>query len=390
MPRETGRPGAPSHPFPTQRASGDAMLARFTGLALAAVLGFAVPAQAEDKVVNVYNWSDYIAKDTLAKFTQETGIKVKYDTYAENEVLDTKLMAGRSGYDVVFPSASPFFAQQVKAGVYQKLDPAKIPNAAGLDKTVMAALAKVDPGNAFGVPYMMAATGIGYNVDKVAKAMSEAPVDSWRLLFDPEVLAKLKGCGVSLLNTPTEAVPAMLTYLGRDPRAQTLDNLNAAMEALMPLRPFYRYVDSEKYRSDLANGELCVAHGYVGDLVQARARAREARKTQNIAIVIPKEGAMMNIDVMAIPADAPHPEAAHAFINFILRPDIIAEITNETGYANAVPASLSKVDPAIAKDPVIFPPPQVQAKLFTAPPPAGRDYDRAQTRAWQKFRAARK
>lgn len=366
------------------------MLARITGIAVAAAIGFSGQALAEDKVVNVYNWSDYIAKDTLAKFTKETGIKVKYDTYGENEVLDTKLMAGKSGYDVVFPSASPFFAQQIKAGVYQKLDLAKIPNAAGLDKAPMAALAKVDPGNAFGVPYMMAATGIGYNVDKVAKAMPDAPLDSWKLLFDAEVLGKLKGCGVSLLNTPTEAIPAMLAYQGKDAQARTTESLNAAIDALVPLRPNYRYVDSEKYRSDLANGDLCVAQGYVGDLVQSRNRAKEAKKKQNIAIFIPKEGAQVNIDVMAIPADAPHPEAAHAFINFILRPDVIAEITNETGYANAVPASLAKVDPAIAKDPVIFPPADVQAKLFTAPPPAGKDYDRAQTRAWQKFRAAKK
>jgi putrescine transport system substrate-binding protein len=366
------------------------MLSRITCLALATAIGFATSAQAEEKVLNVYNWSDYIAKDTLAKFTKETGIKVKYDTFGENEVLDTKLMAGKSRYDVVFPSASPFFAQQIKAGVYQKLDLAKIPNAAGLDKDTMGALAKVDPGNAFGVPYMIAATGFAYNVDKVAKVLPDAPVDSWKMLFDADTLGKLKACGVSLLNTPTEAVPAMLTYLGKDASAHTTENLTTAMDALMPLRPHYRYIDSEKYRSDLANGDLCVAHGYVGDLVQSRTRAQEAKKKQNIAVVIPKEGAQVNIDVMAIPADAPHPEAAHAFINFILRADVIADITNETGYANAVPASLAKVDPAIAKDPVIFPPAEVKAKLFTAPPPAGRDYDRAQTRAWQKFRAAKK
>ncbi|CAA7616850.1 polyamine ABC transporter substrate-binding protein [Magnetospirillum sp. UT-4] len=367
------------------------MLARLTRLAAAALAGLAVlPAHAEDKVVNVYNWSDYIAKDTLETFTRETGIKVKYDTYADNEILDTKLSAGKSGYDVVFPSASPFFAAQVKAGMYQPLDVARLPNAAGLDKGVMANLAKVDPGNRFGVPYMMAATGFAYNVDKIGKAMPDAPVDSWAMLFDPAVVSRFKGCGVSLLDTPTEAVPAMQIYRGKDPQVQNADSLAAAMEALTPLRPNYRYVNSERYRADLANGDICLAHGYVGDLVQSRSRAAEAKKKQDIAIVIPKEGALVNIDVMAIPADAPHPEAAHAFINFILRPDVIAGITNEVGYANAVPAAMDKTDPAIAKDPVIFPPAAVQAKLHTPPPPAGRDYDRARSRAWSKFRAAKK
>jgi len=357
--------------------------------ALVAAIASAPLARAEDKVLNVYNWSDYIAKDTLEKFTAETGIRVKYDTYGDNETLDAKLMTGRSGYDVVFPSASPFFAQQVKAGIYRPLDLAKIPNAKGVDPAVMASLARVDPAGPHGLPYMMAATGIGYNVDAVARLAPDAPKDSWRLLFDPAVVSKLKACGVTLLDAPTEAVPAILAYLGHDPLAQTSGELDAAMAALMPLRPNYRYLNSEKYRADLAAGDICVAQGYVGDLVQSRARAAEAKKKQNIAIVIPKEGAMVNIDVMAIPADAPHPEAALAFINFILRPDIVAEITNTTGYANAVPESLAFVTPAIASDPVIYPPPEVKAKLFAALPPASRDFDRTRTRAWTKFRTAR-
>lgn len=367
------------------------MLARLTRLAAAAVVGLAATsAMAQEKVVNVYNWSDYIAKDTLEKFEKETGIKVKYDTYGDNEVLDTKLMAGKSGYDVVFPSASPFFAAQVKAGIYQKLDLSKIPNAAGLDKEVLASVAKVDAGNAHGLPYMMAATGIGYNIDKVKKAYPDAPLDSWKILFDPAEVAKLKGCGVSMLDTPVEAVPAMLAYQGKDPHAQTTESLTAAMDALMPVRPSLRYVNSEKYRADLANGDICLAQGFVGDLVQSRNRAKEAKKPQNIGIAIPKEGAQVNIDMMAVPVDAPHPAEALAFINFILRPDIIAEITNETGYANAVPASLAHVDPAIRNDPVIFPPAEVKAKLFTAPPPAGKEYERARARAWAKFRTAKK
>ena len=367
------------------------MFARLTRFAAAAVLGMAATiAHAEERVVNVYNWSDYIAKDTLEKFTKETGIKVNYDTYGENEALEAKLLAGKSGYDVVFPSASPFFAHQVKAGVYQKLDQAKIPNAKGLSKETMASLAKVDPGNAFGVPYMIAATGIGYNVDMVKKVMPDAPTGSWAMLFDPAVASRLKSCGVSLLDTPTEAVPAMLAFQGRDPMEQTKESLDAVMGALAPLRGNYRFIHSEKYRDALASGDICVAHGYVGDLVQVRERAAKAKKPQTIAIAIPKEGAIVNIDVMAIPADAPHADEAHAFINFILRPDIVAEITNETGYANAVPAADTLVDEALSKDPVIYPPQEMQAKLYTAPPPAGLDFDRARARAWSKFKAAKK
>jgi putrescine transport system substrate-binding protein len=357
-------------------------------IAVALVLA-ASGARAEDAVVNVYNWSDYIGKDTLERFTRETGIKVRYDMFPDNETLDAKLMTGKSGYDVVFPSASPFFAQQVQAGIFRQLDRNKLPHAKGLDPAVMESLAKIDAGNAHGLPYMMAATGFGYNVDMVAKALPDAPVDSWRMLFDPAVVSKLKGCGVTLLDAPTEVIPAMLTYMGRDPLAQTSADLDAAMDALMPLRSNYRYLNSEKYRSDLASGDTCVAQGYVGDLVQVRMRARDSKKKQNIAIVIPKEGAMVNIDVMAIPADAPHPDAAYAFIDFLLRPDVIADITNQVGYANAVPASLAFVEPAIKSDPVIYPSAEVQKKLFSALPPASRAFDRTRTRMWTKFRTAR-
>ena len=359
--------------------------------ALALVLALAAGTSgAEEMVVNVYNWSDYVAKDTLEKFTAETGIKVRYDTYADNEMLDAKLMTGHSGYDVVFPSAAPFFAQEARAGIFQPLDLARIPNAKGIDGTVMESLAKVDPGPVHALPYMMAATGIGYNVDAVARLMPNAPVDSWRMLFDAEVVSKFKTCGVTLLDTPTEVVPAVLAYLGHDPLAQNSAELGVAMQALAPLRANYRYLSGEKYRADLASGDICLAHGYVGDLVQARMRARDNKKKKvDIAIVIPKEGAMVNIDVMAIPVDAPHPQAAHAFIDFILRPDIIAAITNETGYANAVPASLAFVDPAIKGDPVIYPPEEVRRKLFSALPPAPRDFDRYRTHAWSRFRAAR-
>ena len=344
---------------------------------------------AAPKVVNVYNWSDYIAKDTLENFTKETGIAVNYDTYGDNETLDAKLMTGRSGYDVVFPSAAPFFAQQVKAGVYRPLDLAQIPNAKGLDPAVMSSLSQVDPGNRYGAPYMMSATGIGFNVTKVKALLPTAPTQSWAMLFDPAVTGVLRECGVTLLDTPTEVVPAALAYLGRDPKVQSKDELAAALAVLVPVRPNYRYLNSEKYRSDLASGEICVAHGYVGDLVQVRNRAKEANTGQQIGISIPKEGAMVNIDVMAVPADAPHPDEAMAFINYILRPDVVAAITNEVGYANAVPASNSHVLPDILHDPVIYPPADIRAKLFAALPPAARDYERSRARTWSRYRAGR-
>ncbi len=371
------------------------MLTRLTCFTAVAAVGLSVSmasvstARAEDKVLNVYNWSDYIAKDTLEKFTKETGIKVKYDTYGENEVLDTKLLTGKSGYDVVFPSTSPFFAKQVEAKVFLKLDYSKLPNAVNLDKDIMGGLAKFDPEHQYGLPYLAAATGIGYNVDAIKKIAPDLQMDSWKILFDPATVAKLASCGVVVLDTPTESVPIVQLLQGKDPHLQTAEALDEAMKTLLQVRPSLRYVNSEKYRADLANGDICMALGYVGDLVQSRNNAQKAERKQNIGIVIPKEGAIVNVDVMAIPADAPHPEEALAFINFILRPDIIADITNETGYANAVPASLPLVDPAIRDDAVIYPPAEMKAKLFPPTPPASRDYNLIRARAWTKFRKAK-
>lgn len=355
--------------------------------AAAAVLMLAAgPAKAEEeKVLNVYNWSDYIAPDTLEKFTRETGIKVNYDVYDDNSILEAKLMAGKTGYDVVFPSALPFLAQQIKAGIYQPLDRARIPNWNKLSASAMKSMEAADPGNLYGAPYMIAATGIGYNVTKVAKAAPDAPVDSWAMLFDPKVVNQLKSCGVTLLDTPTEVFPAALAYLGRTPTSQETADLDAAADATMKIRPALRYIHSSKYISDLANGEICVAHGYVGDLVQARTRAEKAKNRNKIAIVIPKEGAEVNIDVMAIPKDAPHPDNAHKFIDFILRPEIIAAITNETGYANAVTEADALVAPEVKSDPAIYPPAEVTAKLFTLPV-ADKTFERLRTRAWTRIK----
>lgn len=349
----------------------------------AALAAFAAPAGAQEKVVNVFNWSDYIAKDTLATFTRETGIKVNYDVYDGNEILEAKLLAGKSGYDVVFPSTSPFFAKQLKANIYRALDKAKIPNAAGLDPKVMAEIAKYDAGNAHGLPYLMAGTGIGYNVKKIKELMPDAPLGSLAMVFDPKVLQKLKGCGVSVLDSPEEVFSAALAWTGKDPTAQSDDALKAATDVVLKARPSYKYIHSSAYINDLANANTCVALGYAGDLVQARNRAKEAGRGVEIGIFLPKEGAAFNIDVAAIPADAPNAEAAHAFINFLLRPEVIAAITDETGYANAVRAADAHVSPELRKDPVVYPP--ADTKLYTIPP-AEPAFERARTRAWTRIK----
>ena len=354
-------------------------------LAFSVLIATTATVSAADKVVNVYNWSDYVAEDTLSRFEEETGIKVNYDVYDSNQMLEAKLLAGRSGYDVVFPSLTPFLAQQIKSGVYQKLDKSKLPNYAGLSQTILAAMKENDPGNAYSAPYMWAATGIGYNVDKVVEILGSAPRSSWGLLFDPAITAKLKACGITLIDDPVEVVPAVLSWQGKNPVSQDEADLKAAMTVLQKIRANLRYIHSSSYINDLANGDICVAHGYVGDLIQARERAKEAGNGVNILVLIPEEGAPVNIDAMAIPADAPNVANAHVFINFMMRPDIVAAITNETGYANAVPASMEMVDEEIANDPAIFPPGEVRAKEFSTPP-APRAYERTRTRAWNGFK----
>ncbi|MGE0666637.1 MAG: polyamine ABC transporter substrate-binding protein [Sphingomonadales bacterium] len=340
----------------------------------------------EEKVLNVYNWSDYIAADTLENFQKETGIKVNYDVYDSMNMLEAKLFAGGSGYDVVFPSLTPFLARQVKAGIYQPLDKAKLSNYAGLSPTILKTMTKNDPDNTYGVPYMVAPTGIGINVAKVKERLGSVPEASGDLLFNPEVTAKLKDCGISLLDDPVDVIPAVLAWMGKDPTSQDPADLATAMEALQKIKGNLKYIHSSSYINDLANGDLCVAQGYGGDLVQARDRAKEANNGVDILPLIPKEGTAFVIDTMAIPKDAQLPNNAHVFIYYMMRPDVVAAITNTTGYANAVPASLEKVDEAIKSDPFIYPSDDERAKGFSVPP-AEQDYERERTRAWTTFKA---
>jgi putrescine transport system substrate-binding protein len=358
-----------------------------TFIALLAVVVTALPARAdEEKVLNVYNWSDYVAPDTIAEFTKRTGIKVNYDVYDSNDVLEAKILVGRSGYDVVFPSAMPYLARQVKADVYQKLDFNKLPNAKGVDPKVLAQLKSADPQNAYALPYMMAGTGVGYIKSKIIPLLPNPPIGSWAMLFDPKVVDAIKPCGMTLLDTADEVFPAALMYLGRDPNSTSEADLKAAGAVISKVRPGYRYFHSSSYINDLANGAICVAHGYAGDLFQARKRAAEAKNGVDIGIFLPKEGAIFNIDVMAIPKDAPHPDNAHRFINYLLEPKVVAAITAAVGYANAVPASREFIPKEISEDPVVYPPPEV--KLYTATLVTPK-FERERNRLWTRVKTGR-
>jgi putrescine transport system substrate-binding protein len=337
---------------------------------------------AEDKVLHVYNWSDYVAESTIASFTAATGIEVVYDVYDSNEILDAKLMTGGSGYDVVFPSARPFAQRQVASGLYATLDRAKLPNYSNLDSGVLAGLVDVDPGNAHIVPYLWGTTGLGLNVAKVREALGpDVALDSWALLFDPANAAKLAKCGVSMLDDEQEAFGAALLYRGRDPNAHASNETEVVKATYAAVRPHIRYFNSSKYIDDLANGDLCLAVGYSGDVFQARDRAAEAGNGVEIVYVIPREGALRWVDAIAIPKDAPHPSNAHAFIDFLLQPEVIAQISNVVAYANANHAATAKLDPSIAVDPGIYPPAEVLAKLVD-PRSLPEAVQRERVRAW--------
>jgi putrescine transport system substrate-binding protein len=341
---------------------------------------------AEAPELHVYNWSDYIAPDTIANFTKETGIAVTYDVYDGNEVLEAKLLAGRSGYDVVVPSASPFMAREIKAGAFLALDKAKLPNLKNLDPAMLALAAEADPGNKYGVPYLWSVTGIGFNEDLVAKALGNGPRDTFALLFDPDNAKKLADCGISLLDTPQEVFPAALTFLGLDPKSRDLGDLDKATALLLKIRPYVRKFHSSQYINDLANGDICIALGYSGDVIQARNRAAEAKNGVKIAFRVPKEGAQFSIDMLGIPKDAPHPDNALKFIDYILRPQVIAAISDAVSYPNPNAAATTMVKPEIRDDPGIYPPDAVK-KLFYVDLPAPRDYERARTRAWNRVKA---
>ncbi|MFS1286660.1 polyamine ABC transporter substrate-binding protein [Pseudomonas piscis] len=338
-----------------------------------------------DPSVSVYNWSDYIGKTTLADFQAQTGIKVIYDVFDSNETLEGKLLAGRTGYDVVVPS-NHFLTRQVKAGAFLKLDRAQLPNWKNLDPKLMTLLQQNDPGNQYSVPYLWGTNGIGYNVDKVKQVLGIDHIDSWAVLFEPQNLKKLAQCGVSLMDSPDEVMPAMLNYLGLDPNSQSAADYQKAEAKLLSLRPYITYFHSSKYVSDLANGNICVAFAYSGDAFQAANRAREAKNGVNIAYAIPKEGSNLWFDLMAIPADATNTKQAHAFINYLLDPQVIAKVSAQVGYANPTPASQQYMDAQLVSDPEVYPPKEVLDKLYIASTPSPAIM-RVMTRSWSKVKS---
>jgi putrescine transport system substrate-binding protein len=334
------------------------------------------------KVLNLYIWSDYLAPTTLSRFEKQTGIKVNAAYYDANETLDTKLHAGSSGYDVVVPTAS-YFEPQIKAGVYLPLDKSKLPNLKNMDPQLMAKVALHDPGNAHGIIYLWGTNGIGYNEKMVKELLPDAPLDSWGMVFDPKVASKLAKCGISVLNSPAEMMRAVFSYLGKDPNSQNPEDLAQGEAVLLKIRPFIRSINSSEYIEALANGDLCVAVGYNGDVLQARDRAQDANKGIEIKYSVPKEGTILWFDMMAIPKDAPHPDSAYAFINFIMTPEVIGEITNFKGYANA--NAVAQPLASVKNEPAIYPTPELMPKL-TVQLADSEDQTRAITRVWEKFK----
>lgn len=339
---------------------------------------------AEPPQLNVYSWSDYIAPDTIPEFERETGIKVRYDTFASNEVLETRLLTGNTGYDIVVPTVN-FFERQVKAGVYRTLDRSQLPNLRNMDPDIMRHLAAHDPGNQHAIPFMWSMIGLGYNEDQVASRLGSQASPGWALLFDPASASRLRDCGISVLDSPPDVIGSVLIWQGKDPNTDDQAILAKAFEALKAVRPFIRNFESQQYISDLANGSICLALGWSGDVIQARTRARESGGTVKVTFALPREGGIMTMDAMAIPADAPHPRNAERFMNYIMRPEVMARITNVVRYPNGNLASQSLLEPAVRNDPAIYPDAAVRARLATQHSKS-LDYSRFLSREWTRLK----
>jgi putrescine transport system substrate-binding protein len=351
-----------------------------TVMTFGAVIAMTASGAAADGTLNIYNWSDYIADDTISNFEAETGIDVVYDVFDSNEVLEAKMLTGASGYDIVVPSVE-FMARQAQAGVFAEIDKSALSNYGNLDPEILRILEANDPGNTFGVPYMMYTLGVGYNVEAVSARIDADKIGTWDMVFDPETVAKLADCGVVTLDSPTEIIAPAMNYLGLDPNSDKTADLDAATELLLSVRNSIRYFHSSQYINDLANGDICVAVGYSGDILIARDRAAEAGQGVEIAYAIPPQGAQVGFDMLAIPDDAPNPENALLFIDYLLRPEVVAKITDYVFYANPNTAATEFVSDEVRKDPGIYPPAEVQAKLFSLTPKGAR-FDRSVTRAW--------
>jgi putrescine transport system substrate-binding protein len=349
----------------------------------ALLTGWCANAQ-EEKILNVYNWADYIAPNTLADFEAEFGIKVNYDLYDSTEIVDAKLLAGKTGYDVIVHAAR-YSARLIPIGVYQPLDKSKLPLWENLDPWVLDSLEVYDPGNLYGFPYMWGTTGIAYNIDMVNERMPDAPVDSGDILFRPEIAAKFADCGISMLDEPTTIIPLAMQYLGYDLNSMDPAHINEVENLIKAVRPYIRYFSSSRLISDLPNEELCIAVSWSGDYAQAMQRAIEVGADVKLAYAMPKEGTVVWFDNMFIPSDAPHPDNAHLFINYLLRPNVIAEITDVVRYANGNRASMALMPPEIVDDPAVYP---TAEQLEHADPGLifGPKLERRRTRAWSRIK----
>lgn len=368
--------------MPSIRMPGLAALAVLLASALAPA-----PAGAEEAKLNVYNWADYIGKDTVANFEKATGIKVVYDTFDSDAAVEAKVMAGGAGYDIVSTSTD-FFARQIKAGVYLPLDKSRLPNWKNLDPKALAAEAPFDPGNAHAMPYLHGTNGFTYNVDMIKQRMPDAPVDSLDMIFKPEIIAKFADCGVTFLDSAEDVMQLALNYLHLDPNTKKAEDYKAAERMLMKVRPYIRTFDSQEYLNTLPNREVCLAMTWSADYATARARAKAAGKPINLAFTIPREGANAWWDALLIPKGAPHPEAAHKFLNYMMDAHVIADVTNFIHYTNNNAASTPFVDKEILNDPVLYPPPEVEARLYQSleVDPAT---ERLRTRTWTRIKTGR-
>lgn len=363
-------------------------MAGMTMLALA-VLASGAARAAEEKLLNIYNWSDYIADDTIKNFEKETGIKVRYDNFDNNEILHAKLVAGKTGYDIVVPSSN-WAKVQLEAGLFRKLDKSKLPNLANLDPALQAQLATLDPNNAHLIPWAWGFSTLGINVDKVKKALGSMPMpdNSWDLLFDPKYVSKLKSCGVSVFDSASEVLPPALHYLGKPAYSKSKADYTEAGKLLKKIRPHVTLFSSSGYINDMANGSLCLVLGYSGDINIARQRAIEAKKGVNIQALIPKTGSNLFVDVMAIPKDAKHPGNAAIFMNYVMRPEVAASLTNKLSYANPNLASLKFVKKEIADNKTVFLSADDMKKMI-APDAVSNDIRRVITRTFTQFKSGR-
>jgi len=341
---------------------------------------------AEEKRLYIYNWQDFIGPQTIARFEHETGIKVTYDVYDAEETMDARLLAGGSGYDIVVASTE-FFGREIRAGVYQPLDKSKLPNYRNLDPRVLAIEAAFDPGNAHAVPYMHAINGFAYNIEMIRARMPDAPVDSLDMLFKPEVVSRFADCGVTFLDSAEDVLQLALRYLGLDPNTTRRADYDAAAQLLLKVRPYVRAFDSVEYMNGLANREQCIAMSWSSDYALAHARAKAAGIDVPLAFSVPKEGANENFSAMLIPVGAPHPDAAHEFLNFMLRPDVIAAVTNAIFYGNDNLAARPLVDPRILADPALYPTPAIEARLYRSSETSAAT-ERIRTRTWTRVKTA--